>query len=333
MSATHVPNTLGVKSVANRVLTVDSVDSALDVVLKGQDYAEPIWFWGDGSNVVPLARLPGTVIRVVDRTIRVLQRGRSAWRLRVAAGCDWHTLVRWSVGQGLSGLESMALIPGTVGAAPVQNIGAYGTELSASVLAVHAVDVHAGERVCLDAAQCGFGYRQSVFRGSDRWLIVAVDFELQGHGTCEPEFPEVRRALADAGGLPVTPARVMEAVIAVRRRKLPDVRVTGNVGSFFKNPVVDEKTVDRVAGALPDLVTFDAPQGTKLAAAQLIDKCGWKGRIIEGVQVWPRQPLVLCNAGATAGETYLRVGEQIAADVWERFGVRLEREPLVLGEA
>ncbi|HEY5645069.1 MAG TPA: UDP-N-acetylmuramate dehydrogenase [Pseudomonadales bacterium] len=329
-------------------LAVQSRARELHVVTAEQDLAlitdrarrGPIVILGGGSNVVLGEELATPVFVMRNRGIRCEHR-RGRAEVTVAAGENWHGLVRWSLGRGLFGLENLALIPGSVGAAPVQNIGAYGTELDARFVWLNALEVGTGRVLRLTREECGFGYRSSIFKSQPgNFVILEVTLTLHASpGPVVDDYPEVGVELARMGRLRPGPIDVAEAVCRIRRRKLPDPRRVPNVGSFFKNPVVDEKTLARLAAAIPDLKVYPAATGRKVAAAQLIDLCRTSpAGVLEGwavasapVCVWRRQPLVLTNPGRRPAIEVLGVAEQIRAAVLARFGVRLELEPDTFG--
>jgi UDP-N-acetylmuramate dehydrogenase len=265
-------------------------------------------------------------------------------RVRVAAGENWHNFVRYTLGQGWSGLEALSLIPGQVGAAPIQNIGAYGTELSRWVHSVEAIRRDNGQRQVFSADQCKFAYRHSLFKQSAAYVITAVTFDLLPQGMRldggVEHYPDVARELLSLGWATPNARQVAEAVIRVRRRKLPDPAEHGNVGSVFKNPVVSTAKMRALAKQLPQLVSYPGPAAgqCKLAAAQLIDAAGWKGRSADGFTVWPRQPLVLVRlaqgktkSGTGDGRGMRGLAAAIAADVTQRYGIQLMLEPQLLG--
>lgn len=329
--------TLGVRAAAERLVMVTEEGILRELVEarraapRGQP---PLTILGGGSNVVLRAWTPGTVCLMRTRGFRQQPLGAGAVELTAAAGERWHDLVRFALGQGLAGVENLALIPGSVGAAPIQNIGAYGAELAERFVALRALDRHSGRVHTLRAADCRFGYRDSLFKHPEGAGLVVLDVTLRLRRRGDPvaDYPDLRRELARLGRPRPSPVQVAEAVIRVRRRKLPDPRVTGNAGSFFKNPVVAAALGRRLQQRLPGLGLHPAGTGAvKLSAAQLIDACGWKGRRAGAVGVWPRQPLVLCNYGGATGTDVLAMSEDIRQSVQARFGVDLEREPQVIG--
>ncbi|MFU8814093.1 MAG: UDP-N-acetylmuramate dehydrogenase [Pseudomonadales bacterium] len=334
-----ISNTLGVPAVAERLVVVRSERQLLKVLgnMRRQAGGGDLTVLGGGSNVVLLERVPGTVCLMRTRGCRLAPGPAGGAELTVAAGERWHDLVRYSLGQGLAGLENLALIPGSVGAAPIQNIGAYGVELADRFVRLRAVDRDTGEIRMLDHAACRFGYRDSCFKGGDGARLVILEVTLRLHAArgaaTVVEYPDLQAELARLGRSTPSPVDVAEAVTRVRRRKLPDPRWVPNVGSFFKNPEVSPAEAEALSLRITGLSRRAGTAGRiKLAAAQLIEAAGWKGRVVGAVGVWQRQPLVLVNRGGARGRDVLALSEDIRRDVAERFGVRLEREPQVLGQ-
>ena len=349
-SARLVPNTLGVRCVAEQLRVARSEEDLAEQLTDADRRGLPVTLVGGGSNFVLRPRLPGLalLLRLGGMTFERL--GRRTWRVTASAGETWHDLVRATLGRGIPGLENLALIPGTVGAAPVQNIGAYGRELGEVLETVTVFDRHRGAFRTLPARECGLRYRASRFRGpgsagvspafsctgdGERFAIVRVAL-LLGVAPLRCDYPDVRRELGRMGVAPAATdaARVAEAVVRVRRRKLPDPGRIGNVGSFFKNPLVTPKQLDDFRARLDDLDAYpapDAPGHRKISAARLIDAAGWKGVCEGAMQVWPRQPLVLVNRGGATGNDALALAAAIQSDVRDKYGVALELEPTVAG--
>ncbi|CAB3800085.1 UDP-N-acetylenolpyruvoylglucosamine reductase [Paraburkholderia ultramafica] len=299
---------------------------------------------GGGSNVVLTGDFAGLVLLVALRGRRIVREDDHAWYVEAAGGEPWHEFVAWTLSQGLPGLENLALIPGTVGAAPIQNIGAYGLEMCERFASLRAVELATGAVVELDAQACRFGYRDSFFKreGRDRFVITSVTFRLPKVWQPRAGYADLARELA-AGGYVAsvdghagadkqpTAQAVFDAVVAVRRAKLPDPLELGNAGSFFKNPVVDAAQFDALKIREPDVVSYLQPDGrVKLAAGWLIDRCGWKGRAMGAAAVHERQALVLVNRGGATGAEVLALAKAVQRDVLERFGVELEAEPVCL---
>jgi len=287
---------------------------------------------GGGSNVVLTRDFDGLVMLVALAGRRIVREDDEAWYVEAAAGENWHDFVAWTVSQGMPGLENLALIPGTVGAAPIQNIGAYGLEMAERFSSLTALELATGSVSTFDAAACRFGYRDSFFKreGRARFAITAVTFRLPKQWVPRADYADVARELA-ARQLPPSPQAIFDAVVAVRRAKLPDPNTLGNAGSFFKNPVVDAATFEALRAREPELVSYRQADGRmKLAAGWLIDRCGWKGRALGGAAVHERQALVLVNRGGATGQDILALAQAIMKDVHARFGVELEPEPLVV---
>jgi UDP-N-acetylmuramate dehydrogenase len=257
-----------------------------------------------------------------------------AWYVEAAGGESWHEFVAWTLSQGLPGLENLALIPGTVGAAPIQNIGAYGLEMCERFASLRAVELATGDVVELDAQACRFGYRDSFFKreGRDRFVITTVTFRLPKVWQPRAAYADLARELATQGADAQPSAQaIFDAVVAVRRAKLPDPLELGNAGSFFKNPVVEAAQFEGLKLREPDVVSYAQPDGrVKLAAGWLIDQCGWKGRAMGAAAVHERQALVLVNRGGASGAEVLSLAKAIQHDVQARFGVELEAEPVCL---
>lgn len=329
-------NTLRLPSHAERAIVVTCEDDLLNLgeALARTHGDTPVTVLGGGSNVVLRRRLTGVVCLMRTRGIRQESAGEQV-QVTVAAGERWHDLVRYTLGQGLFGLENLALIPGAVGAAPIQNIGAYGVELSDLFVRLRALDVRTGRIREFQRDDCRFGYRDSYFKRPEAAGLVILDVTLALTRRAVPvvDYPDLELELSRLGWTRPSPAQVAEAVIRVRRRKLPDPRFIGNAGSFFKNPRVSGAEAAALRRRLPGLSERVTPEGdVKLSAAQLIDRCGFKGHDAGSVGVWHRQPLVLINRGGATGAEVLALGETIRREVASRFGVSLELEPRVIGQ-
>jgi UDP-N-acetylmuramate dehydrogenase len=325
-------NSFGTPAVAEWAISVSSLRELCEALDLCNAQGLPTTVLGGGTNVVLRDRIRGCVIRASIRGITALEHGEHT-SVTVGAGESWHGFVRWSLGRGLAGIENLALIPGTVGAAPIQNIGAYGVELSEVLQHVSAVDRATGAACSFDHAACRLAYRDSVFKHElkDRVVITSVTVTLSRSFRPVLGYPDVARELAAIGTKP-TATIVAEAVIRVRRRKLPDPRLLGNAGSFFKNPVLDRAALDRVRADFPAIPTRTDPRGARIPAAALIEACGFKGARRGAVGVWYRQPLVLVNRGGARAHELLGVAAEIRDRVEARFGVVLELEPSVIGD-
>jgi UDP-N-acetylmuramate dehydrogenase len=289
---------------------------------------------GGGSNLLLAGDPDAALVSLSTRSMRILSDDGRRAIVRSDAGAGWHDCVMWSLAQGLGGLENLALIPGTVGAAPIQNIGAYGVEVSERVATVEAFDTRSGDLRRFQPEDCGFAYRDSLFKQQpDRFIVTSVEFALSRGATPRLDYAGVRDELAAMGVHEPTPARVAEAVVRIRRRKLPDPALIGNAGSFFKNPVVPAAqalALQETHPALPLFGTGDE-RARKLSAAWLIDSCGWKGHRDGDAGVSAQHALVLVNHGQATGAQLLDLARRIAASVRERFGIALEPEPRIVG--
>ncbi|WP_409526087.1 UDP-N-acetylmuramate dehydrogenase [Nitrincola sp. MINF-07-Sa-05] len=319
-------NTLGFSANAEYFVQITDIAQLPLLCEYCQEQKLELLLLGGGSNLVLGDRIGGMValIDLKGWSSESLKDGRVL--LRIAAGENWHTAVDRMLDEGLFGLENLALIPGTVGAAPVQNIGAYGVELKDHL---HEVEVYDRAQKCftrLSRSACHFAYRDSVFKSlePDRYIITAVTFILQR------DFNPVLgySGLSELAGRPYLTARdVFEQVCSIRRSKLPDPKLLGNAGSFFKNPVIPPEQLLQLKQRFPDLVSYPDQGRCKLAAGWMIDRCGWKGRREGQVGVYEHQALVLFNAGGGTRTELERLMANIQLSVQQTFGVWLEPEP------
>ncbi len=288
---------------------------------------------GGGSNIIFSGDFPGIVLKTACAGRRLADEEEDAWIVEAGAGENWNGFVSWTLAQGWGGLENLAAIPGTVGAAPVQNIGAYGLEMAARFESLSAFDLVEGGLRIFRAEDCRFGYRDSLFRRHPgRWLISHVRFRLPRRWQPVTAYADLARELAERGCTTPGPREIAAAVAAVRRRKLPDPEAAGNAGSFFKNPLVSAEQYSRLATLHPDMPHYPQADGSeKLAAGWLIEQAGWKGRRLGPVGCYERQALVLVNHGGASGADVRRIARTISGDVEKRFGVRLETEPVFTG--
>lgn len=294
----------------------------------------PLLVLGEGSNTLFAADWPGVALCIGTLGRRVLEKDGDSALLRAEAGERWDDVVRWSLGLGFCGLENLSLIPGTVGAAPIQNIGAYGTEVGEFIETVEAFDRHAGSIVRLSREDCAFGYRDSLFkRDPSRHLVLAVELRLPRNRPLRIDYPGVPDELAAMGIENPRASHVAEAVSRLRTRKLPNPDIEPNVGSFFRNPSLDDATAEAMAKAHPGLPVFPAWEAgfRKISAAWLIEQAGWKGYHEGDAGVSEMHALVLVNRGRASGAQLLDLARRIAASVRERFGVVLEPEARIVG--
>lgn len=286
---------------------------------------------GEGSNLLLTGDVDGTVLAMATRGVQVEQDGDVA-RIAVAAGERWDDFVRWTLGQGFAGLENLILIPGTVGAAPIQNIGAYGTEVAEFIESVEAWDTRERRVAVLDRAACAFAYRDSVFKHQPgRYIVTAVRFALPRSRELRLDYAGIREELARMGVDKPAPFHVAEAVVHLRTRKLPDPAVIGNAGSFFKNPIVDASSGQALKREHPELVAWVGSDGRwKLSAAWLIEQAGFKGQREGDAGISNRHALVLVNHGQASGAQLWSFAQRVIEGVRGKFGVTLEPEPVVV---
>lgn len=326
-------NTFGVAASAQAYLPVSSVAQLEQVRQDSLLAALPRLVLGGGSNILLTRDFPGLVLHMGIKGIEIVGEDETATYVRAAAGENWHQFVLWTLEHRLGGLENLSLIPGSVGAAPIQNIGAYGIEIKDRFHTLTLFDFATGEQRVLDKAACRFAYRDSVFKHElrDRAVVLDVTFALPKQWQPNVRYADVAQELAARSITEPTPQDISAAVIAIRTRKLPDPAVIGNAGSFFKNPVVTPAQRDSLLQRYPQMVNYAQPDGSvKLAAGWLIDQCGWKGRTAGAAGVYENQALVLVNRGGASGADIAQLAAAIQADVAQRFDVQLEPEPIFL---
>lgn len=288
---------------------------------------------GGGSNILLTGDFPGVVLHMGMKGMEIVGTDADATYVRAAGGENWHQCVLWTLSQGLGGLENLSLIPGSVGAAPIQNIGAYGAEIKDYFHCATVFDLESGAVLALDKPACAFGYRDSIFKHAlrDRAIVLDVTFALPRQWEANLRYAELEQEIASRGLVNPSPKDISDAVIAIRTRKLPDPALIGNAGSFFKNPVVPAQQRHALLERFPQLISYPQADGTyKLAAGWLIDQCGWKGKSLGAAGVYDKQALVLVNRGGASGQEVLALAQKIQEDVLGRFGVRIEPEPVIV---
>ena len=320
-------NSFGFASKAQYLINVHSDDELVEAVCFAEQHDLPLLVIGGGSNLILSDYLPGVVVRLQSAGYRKVSEDDVSVLVEAEAGENWHQLVEQFVGEGWSGLENLALIPGTVGAAPVQNIGAYGVEIKDRFESLTAYDRREKVFVDLAASDCQFGYRNSVFKSTSpgRYIITRVRFRLAKNFVPAMSYGALMQQLA---GDEVTARSVFDAVVAVRQSKLPDPLELGNAGSFFENPVIPQAQYDALKVHCPDVVAYqDRPGFMKVAAGWLIDQAGWKGYRAGAVGVYDKQALVLVNYGGGCAAEIMALAGAIQRSVVERYGVELVPEP------
>lgn len=323
-------NTFGFQVNARYFAEVNSVEALREAVLFAQDKELDCIPVGGGSNLVLTGDLDALVIHVNLKGREVLARSGEQVLVKASAGENWHEFVRWTLAEEAYGLENLSLIPGNVGAAPIQNIGAYGVEIKDYFLSLEALELATGELRTFSLEDCDFGYRDSVFKQAsrDQFIILSVTFSLDTQLQPRLEYGKLQEEVFKrmTSSLP-TGFEISESVADIRMEKLPDPAVLGNAGSFFKNPVVSSETVDRLRDQFPNLVAFPFGDDWKLAAGWLIDQSGLKGYRQGAVGTYKHQALVLVNHGGGEPRELVALAEYIQGKVFEKFGVQLEVEP------
>ena len=326
-------NSFSVEAYAGRLLELESADDLQSLITDFHFDAARDLILGGGSNILFAENVEGTVVlnRVMGRQITPASDG--TFILEACAGENWHELVLWSLEQGLSGIENLSLIPGLAGAAPMQNIGAYGVELSDVLNSVQAFDLQSGTIHEFRREECGLAYRDSRFKSADagRYLVIKIRLRLQRNFSPQLNYAGLGEELAAMGVDKPTAKQVSEAVIRIRRRKLPDPAVTGNAGSFFRNPLVSQATAKLLGAEFEGLpVYLQDEESAKLSAAWLIEHCGWEGRCMGPAAVSSQHALVLVNNGNATGAEILALAYAIRKSVRDRFGIELQAEPRIV---
>jgi UDP-N-acetylmuramate dehydrogenase len=289
----------------------------------------PFILLGGGSNVLFTGDFNGVIIRNAMEGMEIIREEGDAIYIKANAGEKWHDFVLYCVNRNYGGIENLSLIPGTVGAGPIQNIGAYGAELKDVLYEVEAMNIHTHEIRIFSNAECKFGYRDSIFKEEEKgnYIILSVTVKLTKNLKVNVSYGSLSKELEGMGITNPTIKDVSNAVIKIRSSKLPDPDKLGNAGSFFKNPVIANKEFDKLKENHPNIISFPATEGhTKLAAGWLIEQCGWKGKRIGDAGVHKDQALVLVNYGDATGKEIYELSTQVINAVKEKFGVELERE-------
>jgi UDP-N-acetylmuramate dehydrogenase len=333
-------NSFGIVAKAHTLVHIRSEEDAVAAQRDLVHCPEGYCVLGGGSNIVLTGDVKPRVLKIEIEGKRRVRENEKAWILEAGAGENWHDFVTWTLSQGWPGLENLALIPGSVGATPVQNIGAYGVELQDRFDSLDALDLVTGQVFTLNAAQCAFGYRDSVFKHASsgpngiglggRALILRVRFHLPKAWKPVLGYLDLERKMTETGMTNPSAQQIYDWVCEIRRHKLPDPKVLGNAGSFFKNPTVTPEQCADIIARDPKVVHYPMPDGTiKLAAGWMIDACGWKGKSVGNAAVYEKQALVLVNRGGATGGEVVTLAKAIQTSVYERFGIRLEPEPVI----
>jgi UDP-N-acetylmuramate dehydrogenase len=320
--------TFGIDKKAKFFTTVETLDELKAALLAAKEKQLPVFILGGGSNILLTRDIDGLVIKLEIKGINLVKEDGDQLWVEVGAGEMWHELVLHSIAQDWAGLENLSLIPGTVGASPMQNIGAYGVEIKDVFDSLQAMHRETLEMQSFNAEACRFGYRESVFKQTfkDQFVITSVTFRLSKTPNFHLEYGAIREVLA-ANSIDQPSIRsISDAVIQIRQSKLPDPKEIGNAGSFFKNPTIPNTQFDALKASYPSIPGYPSAEGVKVAAGWLIEQTGWKGKRIGEVGVHAKQALVLVNYGGGTGEEIKKLSEQIQASVYDKFGVQLQAE-------
>lgn len=329
----NISNTFGIPATADHYWAIRTEEELVRLLRSHELDGQSLFIIGGGSNVVFTRHFSGTVLHMDNKGIRqVGETPAGDYLVEAAAGEVWDDFVRHCIAHGWYGTENLIAIPGTVGASPVQNVGAYGVEAKDIIHSVRAFDIATGSERIFMAEECRFGYRDSIFKHEmkDRYVVFSVVFCL--HRTFHPnrDYKAVEDALTQAGITQPTALQLADTIAEVRWRKLPRPEETGSAGSFFKNPVVSAEQYEQLKSQYPDIVAFPVANGVKLAAGWLIEHAGWKGRDLGRCGVYEKQALVLVNRGGCTGTDVVALADAVTADVKEKYGVALEKEAIIL---
>ena len=322
-------NTFGIDVKARRFVEYDTVSELQNII---PTLKAPFIHIGSGSNLLFTKDYEGTVLHgcITDPPTLVSDTDEQDILVRAGAGMIWDNFVEYCINHDWYGTENLSLIPGEVGAAAVQNIGAYGVEAKDLIHEVELVDLNDGSHHVMANEQCRYAYRQSIFKSElkGKFAVTHVTFRLQRNFTPKLDYGGIRSALQ--GICNPTAKEVRQAIISIRTQKLPEPRVLGNAGSFFMNPVVPAKKAESIRADYPNMPSYDVSGGVKIPAGWLIEQCGWKGKALGKAGVYEKQALVLVNLGGATGEEVLRLCEAVCKDVYERFGVTIKPEVNIL---
>ncbi|HCC69669.1 MAG TPA: UDP-N-acetylenolpyruvoylglucosamine reductase [Bacteroidales bacterium] len=325
-------NTFGIDARAERYICPVTEEAAADIMVKEQLSPGNCLVLGGGSNILFTKDFDGTVIQPLFNNIAIEEVLYDSAIISAQAGLEWDKLVEWTVKNDFGGLENLSYIPGSVGAAPMQNIGAYGVEVSEYINRVHAVSIETGAKEIFSKKECLFGYRNSIFKNElkGKYLITKVEFNLKrSPSTYDFSYGNLERRVMERGEPSLSTIR--EAVISIRSEKLPDPSVTGNAGSFFKNPLISTKEYKRLKSEYDSMPYWEIADGIyKVPAAWLIENTGWKGKKLGQAAVHHKHALVLVNMGNASGSEILDLSKKIIQSVQNMFGIKLEREVNVI---
>ncbi len=318
-------NTFGIDKKAQFFTTVCTIDELKNALQWAKERGLPLFILGGGSNILLSKDILGLVIKIELQGIKVVSEDENQILVEVGAGVVWHDWVLYSLENNWAGIENLSLIPGTVGASPMQNIGAYGVEIKDVFHSLNALNRQTLELNTFDASDCKFGYRESVFKheSKDQYIITSVCFKLSKKPHFHVDYGAIQDVLKEKGVEELSIQAVSDAVIEIRKSKLPDPKELGNAGSFFKNPTIPVSQFEKLKSSYPTLPGYEVEQGIKVPAGWLIEQSGWKGKRLGEVGVHAKQALVLVNYGKGTGEEIKNLSEQVRSSVRDQFGIEL----------
>lgn len=326
-------NTFGLDENAGFLAIIDSIDDLDEVFMTGRFRSQRKMVLGGGSNILLTRGFTGVVAKIEIKGFHLMNESEDEVMVSIGAGENWHQFVLWCVERGFGGVENLSLIPGTVGAAPMQNIGAYGVELKEVFHSLEAYEIKSGKLATFYKEDCKFGYRYSVFKGDlkDKYVITKVNFKLTKKPSFNISYGNLKETLDQMGVEELSLKNVSQAVINIRQSKLPDPMDIGNAGSFFKNPVVEKLHFEALEAQFPEIKSFPVDKEfVKIPAAWLIDNAGWKGYRDGDIGVHDKQALVLVNHGVGRGKDLFKLSNEIMKSVQSKYGIDLEREVNVI---
>lgn len=322
-------NTFGVDAKADFFVDANNITELKKALVFRRQKDLPILFIGGGSNMLFVNDFKGLALKLNLKGIEVVNEDEDFVYIKAQGSENWHQFIQWTLTQDFGGLENLSLIPGNVGTAPIQNIGAYGVEAKDTIVEVQALSLETGDERIFTNEECQFGYRESIFKNELRgqYVLVAVTFKLtKRNHQLKTSYGAIQKELEGEGIANPTIQDVSAAVVRIRESKLPDPAQIGNSGSFFKNPVISKDDFEKVLTQHPNIVNYPAENGVKLAAGWLIEQAGWKGKRFGDAGVHDKQALVLVNHGNATGKEIYDLSENIIQDIKTKFGVTLERE-------
>ncbi|HSJ66144.1 MAG TPA: UDP-N-acetylmuramate dehydrogenase [Anditalea sp.] len=321
-------NTFGLDKKAKFFIEVHSNEEVIQALEFAKDKKIPVFILGGGSNILLTKDIHAVVLKINIKGLEILSESDTEVKVKVGAGESWHDFVLKAISNEWAGVENLSLIPGTVGASPMQNIGAYGVEIKEVFDSLEAIDRETHDIIVFNHQQCQFGYRESIFKNiaKDKYIITHVHFRLLKKPSYNVSYGAILQTLKEMNITDLSLKAISDAVIHIRQSKLPDPKVIGNAGSFFKNPTVPVAQYEELKVLHPNIPGYETDEGVKIPAAWLIEKAGWKGKRFGQIGVHEFQPLVLVNYGQGEGQDIVDLSEKIQADIFKKFGIKLHPE-------